>query len=610
MKKERSKLLDLIDGYEIPTEYKNVKGEPLTGKTFFSRSYSGSVKNGAMMLPRVFAPIKLLVRRLAYTSVRTYGTMLLFFGVLVTVARLIMDYIGIAEAWTYSAMATGIAVTLVGVGLMFIDKPVGAALEYFLITDYLFFEFLCIKRPQRGVDSAGGYSTPVAIIAGSLLACAGTFFHPGYALLALGVVLFSLLAFASPEFSFLLAVLLVPYVGFFDGSIFILAFLLLITSVSFARKVFEGKRVIVIEQYDILIGLMLAFVLASGIFKKGFESFESSLMIILGAVGYMIAGNLITNRRLADRLCVALCVSSVPAAIYAIVTFARGASGGDYTYTGSGFYDKVPFSVFLIVAGIFTLSALIESKTIVERIFYPLVLALLATALGFTLNFFAYTVVVFCVAAYFILKLKKLCAVAILLLYALPYALFLLPTEVLEGDFVTALLGTDVGSHFEVWRASWQLFWDNPWLGIGMGEESFLEEIRAYGVSAQSSRNLFLEIACEAGIFALVFFVLILVTAARHRGVYRRYVKHSQVRTVSKASAIALVAFVIYSTVNYVWISESLCFVFWCVLGFRSALLRIAKREHDERKLYYNNSVSSESADVDVQIDGFSAKKR
>ncbi len=610
MKKERSKLLDFIDGYEIPSEHKNAKGEPLTGKTFFSRSYSGSVKNGGTVFPRLLSPIKDAVKRLGYTSVRTYGTMLLFFGALVTVARLIMDYIGIAEAWTYSAMATGIVVTLLGVVFMLIDKPVGEALEYFLATDYLFFEFLCLKRPQKGVGSVSGYSTPVAIIIGSLLACAGTFFHPGLVLLAAGVAVFTLLAFASPEFSFLFAVLAVPYVDFFEGSIFILAFLLLVTSVSFARKVFEGKRVIVIEQYDIFIGLMLIFVLASGIFKRGFESFESSLMIILGAVGYMIAGNLITNRRLADRLSVAFCVSSVPAAIYAIVTFARGASSGNYVYTGSGFYDKEPFCAFLITAGLFTLGALIESKNIVERIFYPAVLALLATALGFTLNFFSFAVVVFCIAAYFILKLKRFCAVALVLLYASPYALFLLPTQVLEGDFITALLGTDIGSHLEVWRASWQLFWDNPWLGIGMGGESFSEEISAYGVSASSARNLFLEIACEAGIFALFFFVLILLTGARHRGVYRRYVKHSQVRTVSKASGVAIVAFVVYSALNYVWVSASLCFVFWCVMGFRSALLRIAKREHDERKLYYNNIVSSESSDVDVQIDGFSTKKR
>ena len=608
MKKERSALLDLIDGYEIPKEHINARGDAMTGKTFFSRSYSGRIGNTGVLFPRLFAFIRGNVKRLVYTSFRTYGTMLLFFGVLVTVARLVMDYLGIKDAWTYGALATGIAVTFVGIGFMFIDRPLGTALEDFAPTDYLFFEFLCVKRPGEIEGIPRGYSAPTAIIVGAVCAAAGTFFHPAYVLLALGVITFSFLAAESPEFSFLFTVLAVPYADFFSGSVFILAFLLVITVLSFSRKVFAGKRVFVIEQYDILIALTVIFVLASGIFKKGMESFEGSLTILLGAVGYVMAGNLVTNRRLADRLCAAFTISSVPAAVYSIVIFAIGASGGDYTYSATGFYAPLPFAAFLIVAGLFTLSGLIESKNALQRVLFCTVLAILATALGLTLNFFAYAVVAFAIVAYFVLKLKRLCSLMLILLCALPYAVFLLPTPFLENSAFTALIGTDVGEHFAVWRASWQLFIDNPWLGIGIGESSFAEEIVNYGVSSTSARNLFLEIACEAGVFALFFFVMLLFVSARHRGVYRRYVKHSQVRTASKTSAVATVALVVYSTLVYVWASISLCFVFFSVLGFRSALLRIAKREHDERKIYYNDVVSRESSDVDVQIDGFTRK--
>ena len=87
MKKERSALLDLIDGYEIPKEHINARGDAMTGKTFFSRSYSGRIGNTGVLFPRLFAFIRGNVKRLVYTSFRTYGTMLLFFGVLVTVAR-------------------------------------------------------------------------------------------------------------------------------------------------------------------------------------------------------------------------------------------------------------------------------------------------------------------------------------------------------------------------------------------------------------------------------------------------------------------------------------------------------------------------------------------
>ncbi len=610
MKKERPSLLDLLNGYEVPRTHRNEKGDPITGKTFFSRSFSGKVGGRrARVLPKLFGAVKKGIKMLVYTSTRVYGTLLLLFGAFATIARLIMDYIGFEDAWNYSALAAGLLMILIGVLLMLVDKPLGIALEDFPLTDYVLFEFFCIKRMQKSALPPRGYPSPVAIIAAALLAAVGTFLHPGYVVLAIVAVLFSLLALASPEFSFLFTIIALPFVDFFDRAIFILTFLLVMTVISFIRKVMSGKRVYVFEQYDLLIGLMLVFVLTSGIFIKGIESFESSVMLVLGAMGYVLASNLVTNRRLADRFTLAVMICALPASVYAIARFTLGAIGGDFVYDGDGFYSSGSLGAFLLVSVLFTLSNLIESKRAGERVVYSVFLVFSGAALGCILNYAAYIAIAFSIAAYFILKLRKFSGVALALLCLLPYAVFLIPSELLRGEVAERLLGMSIDEHSALWRGALEIFSEHPFFGIGMGADAFSSEIARFGISAENSANLFLELACEAGVFALFAFVLVLAAAARHRGAYRSYVKHSQVRTASKTAAVVSVTLIAYSTVFYIWESAAVCFIFWCVLGFGSASLRIAKREHDDRIIYYNDIVSSESSDVDVQIDGFTTKK-
>ena len=608
MKKERSRILDLLDGYEIPKEHRNAAGVPLTAKTFFSRSFSGRT-GGILVFPRFFNAIKRAVKLLVYTSTRVYGTMFLFFGALVSVSRLMMGYVGVENAWSYTELSFGFVMTLIGVGLMFIDEPLGLALEDFALTDYILFEFFCIKRMQKSSAVLKGYSSLPAIVVGALLAAVGSFVHPGYVIATVGVFLFSLLALASPEFSLLFTVIAMPYIGFFDKTLISVTFLLVITVLSFARKVMTGKRVLVIEQYDIFIGLMLVFVLASGIFQKGMESFEGSLVITLGAVGYVLAGNMITNRRLADRFALATCISSFPISVYVIVSVIINATGGAFLYEGEGFYSPDMLGTFIVVAGVFTFSGLKEFNKKREKIWYVAFLVFNLGALGCLFNYTAFTVLGFCIAAYFILKLRRRIGLCLTLLCILPYFLFLLPRSILCTAVVNAVIGTDAQEHLEIWHAAFKVLGERPFFGIGMGEESFSSEIARFGITAPNSRNLFLELACEAGVFASLLLLAVLLIAARHRSVYRRYVKHSEVRTASKVTAVSTVALVVFSTVTYLWGAYEMCFTFFYVLGFGSASLRIAKREYDERRLYYNDIVSSESSDVDVQLDGFTHKK-
>ncbi len=611
MKKERSKLLDLIDGYEIPREHRNEKGEPIagTGVSFFSRSITGSLSGKrSFSSKKIFVAVNNLARRFLYTPSRVYGIALLTFGILSAVIDLAFVYFE-ADAYTHTALISGLVTALLGILLIFSESPIAIAAEDFVLTDYLLFEFFCIKRMQKSRNAAKGFHPYLGIVFGALLAAFGVWWHPLQVLFAVGLVLFTILSLASPEFSFLVTLLVLPYTKFFADTTLVLAALLLITFVSFMRKVISGKRVYVFEQYDILIGIMIIFVLISGIFIKGMASFENSVMLVLGAFGYIMTSNLVTNRRLADRVSTAIMLSSVPSSLYVIVAFIKNAVGGVYKYTGTGFYSPFVLGAFLIVAILLTVSLLKEAKYAASKAVYLSALFLQLATLVLCGNFMALLALVIGIFCYFIFSLRKLSAIPIIVIIAVMYVPFLLPSAWLEGRAVSVIFGHNVTELLALWGASFKMFLAHPFIGIGMGAESFSEEIVKYGVSAPNSSNIFLEIACEAGVFALIFFLLVLFTCLRHRGKYRSYVRASQVRTISGIAVTALVCLVIYGTVNYIWEESSMCYLFWCVFGLGSATLRIAKREHDDKIIYYNDVVSSETSDIDVQIDGFNPVK-
>ena len=78
-------------------------------------------------------------------------------------------------------------------------------------------------------------------------------------------------------------------------AIIAIAFLLL------AIKVLLGKRLFHFEQYDAVMLIFMLFSLISGIFNKGLDSFENSLVIIALSLTYFLVSNILVNRRLAEK---------------------------------------------------------------------------------------------------------------------------------------------------------------------------------------------------------------------------------------------------------------------------------------------------------------------
>lgn len=119
---------------------------------------------------------------------------------------------------------------------------------------------------------------------------------------------------------------------------------------------------------------------------------------------------------------------------------------------------------------------------------------------------------------------------------------------------------------FNVYHSSIDMFKDNWLLGIGIGNQNFREIYGLYmktGFDALSAYNIFLEIAVESGIFALIAFLGFLVTLIKKA--IQFIINSTDVKSVIFVSAatISILAMMVHGLVDTVFFRPQLQFIFW-----------------------------------------------
>ncbi len=129
---------------------------------------------------------------------------------------------------------------------------------------------------------------------------------------------------------------------------------------------------------------------------------------------------------------------------------------------------------------------------------------------------------------------------------------------------------------FNVYHSSVEMFKDNWLLGIGVGNQNFREIYGLYmktGFDALSAYNIFLEIAVESGIFALIAFVGFLITLIKNGTNF--ILKSTDTKSVIIVSAcvISICAVCVHGLVDTVFFRPQIQFVFWTMVAVLRANL-------------------------------------
>ena len=123
---------------------------------------------------------------------------------------------------------------------------------------------------------------------------------------------------------------------------------------------------------------------------------------------------------------------------------------------------------------------------------------------------------------------------------------------------------------FNVYHSSVEMFKDNWLLGIGVGNQNFREIYGLYmktGFDALSAYNIFLEIAVESGIFALIAFVGFIVTLIKNS--IKFVLKSADTQSVMfvATALISICAVCIHGLVDTVFFRPQIQFVFWTMVA-------------------------------------------
>jgi len=127
---------------------------------------------------------------------------------------------------------------------------------------------------------------------------------------------------------------------------------------------------------------------------------------------------------------------------------------------------------------------------------------------------------------------------------------------------------------FNVYQSSLEMFKDNWLLGIGVGNKNFREIYGLYmktGFDALSSYNIFLEIAVESGIFALLAFLgFVIVCIKDAMNVILTSLDFEKVVFMSMA-VISISAVMFHGFVDTVFFRPQIQFIFWTMVAVISA---------------------------------------
>ena len=127
---------------------------------------------------------------------------------------------------------------------------------------------------------------------------------------------------------------------------------------------------------------------------------------------------------------------------------------------------------------------------------------------------------------------------------------------------------------FNVYQSSLEMFKDNWILGIGVGNRNFREIYGLYmktGFDALSAYNIFLEIAVESGIFALIAFLGFLILLVKDS--VKIILNSFDIERIIFVSAalISILAVMFHGLVDTVFFRPQIQFVFWTMVAVISA---------------------------------------
>ena len=222
---------------------------------------------------------------------------------------------------------------------------------------------------------------------------------------------------------------------------------------------------------------------------------------------------------------------------------------------------------------------LLQNRGAGKKIIYTLVNIVMFACLLYTWSRGAWVGVILSLGFFILLRDRRWLIICIVALLLMPSVL---PASVLNR--ITSIGNMEDSStayRVSVWVASFRIARDYWMSGIGIGTAAFEKIYPSYALNgagfALHSHNFYIQWVVEMGIFGLLTFFAIILTAYKQIALVKE--KSSLIRAVTLAMAGALLGFLFQGMAENLWYNFRMVLIFWIYMGILQSGVNIANEK-------------------------------
>ena len=327
-------------------------------------------------------------------------------------------------------------------------------------------------------------------------------------------------------------------------------------------------------------------------------SLGPGLMGVAFTLFAVVLYNTITGRKQLDAMVELIVLAGTAVSFYGILQYIFGWGYQSAAWVDSDMFSAIGFRVtatlenpnmlgqYLILTIPLGGARLLSAKGLGQRLYYFCCCAIMCLCMILTYSRGAWLGLLFAGAVFVVMINPRFILLAPFALVAL---YFVLPeTVVSRFTSIGNLTDNSTSYRVNIWLGTLAMLKDGYWLcGIGPGDGAFNQIYPAYSFNAITtphSHNLFLQILCDAGVCALVVFIIILIQYVRRLCVAMKDRSDWRSRILQIAFLSGMAGFMVQAMTDYSFYNYRVMFMFWVYLAVG---MRMAQRnELPEGRLF------------------------
>lgn len=376
-------------------------------------------------------------------------------------------------------------------------------------------------------------------------------------------------------------VILAPMLDFFRPSLMIFGLALLGYASLLLVLVRDRTRKLAWNPINRYIILYAAVYLAGTLFSVDLgSSLQPGVLSVAFILFSVVLFNAITGRRQLDTLLFLVVLAGSAVALYGILQYLFGWGYQSAAWVDSDMFSSISFRVpstldnpnmlgqYLILMIPVGGASLLSAKGWGWRAFYFCCCAVMCVCMLLTFSRGAWLGLLFAGAVFVVLLNPRLIMLAP---FALVAMYFVLPETVISRfTSIGDLSDNSTSYRVYIWMGTLAMLKDYWMCGIGPGDTAFNMVYPAYGYSgivAPHSHNLFLQIVCDAGICALIVFLILLFVYFRMMCSALSRERDWTARMFQIAFTAGVCGFMVQAMTDYSFYNYRVMFLFWAYLA-------------------------------------------